>query len=498
MTTGMVYLVGAGPGDPELISVKGRRVLAEADCVIYDYLADKSHVQNLKCELIYVGKQGSNHTLRQDDISELVAAKALEGKKVVRLKGGDPFIFGRGGEEAELLVEKNVPFEIVPGVSSFYSAPAYAGIPLTHRDFASAFEVISGHRRSDADDTEDVNFPDYNPGKTFAFLMGMKNLSHISDRLINEKNFPADTPVGIVTWGTKPEQRVVTAPLSGIAEAVEKAGLKPPAIILMGGVVSLRDKLRWFDKQPLFGKKIVVTRTREQASKLSEMLVPMGARVIEFPTIEIKKLGTAGKLFDAISSMSTYDWVVFTSQNAVNIFFDEVFDSGKDARVFGKIKIAAIGKASADELKKYGLTADLVPPQFVAESLLEEMKKLNMNGKRVLIPCSADARPVLADGLRALGADVNRIHIYNAVKPEAIDAELIEQVKQADVITFTSSSTVTNFFDIVKPEGQALASIGPVTSKTLEELGAAPQIVATEYTIAGLVQAMVDYYKKGN
>lgn len=498
MTTGIVYLVGAGPGDPELISVKGRRVLAEADCVIYDYLADKSLVQNLTCELIYVGKQGSNHTLKQDEISELVAAKALEGKMVVRLKGGDPFIFGRGGEEAELLVEKNVPFVIVPGISSFYSAPAYAGIPLTHRDFASAFEVISGHRRSDADETEEVNFPEYKPGKTFAFLMGMKNLSHISDRLINEKNFPADTPVGIVTWGTKPEQRVVTAPLSGIAEAVEKAGLNPPAIILMGGVVSLRDKLRWFDKQPLFGKKIVVTRTREQASKLTGMLVPMGARVIEFPTIEIKKIGTAGKLFDAVSAMSIYDWVVFTSQNAINIFFDEIFESGKDVRIFKKISIAAIGKASADELKKYGLIADLVPPQYVAESLLDEMAKLNMKGKKILLPCSADARPVLAEGLKALGAEVNRINIYKSEKPENIDAGLVEQVKQADIITFTSSSTVTNFLDIVRPQGQVLASIGPVTTKTLEEQGYAPQITAAEYTIDGLVKAMVEYFRGGN
>ena len=496
MTTGIVYLVGAGPGDPELISVKGQRVLAEADCVIYDYLANKSLVQNLKCELIYVGKQGSNHTLRQDDISELVAAKALEGKKVVRLKGGDPFIFGRGGEEAELLVEKNVPFEIVPGISSFYSAPAYAGIPLTHRDFSNAFEVISGHRRSDTDDTEDVNFPEYNPEKTFAFLMGMKNLPHISSKLINEKNFPADTPVGIVTWGTRPEQRVVTAPLSEIADAVEKAGLKPPAIIIMGGVVSLRDKLRWFDRQPLFGKKIVVTRTREQASKLTGMLGPMGARVIEFPTIEIKRLETAGKLFDAISSMNRYDWIVFTSQNAVNIFFKEVFESGKDARIFGRIKIAAIGKASADELIKYGLAADLVPPQFVAESLLEEMGKQNLAGKKILLPCSADARPVLAEGLKALGADVNRIHIYNAVKPEHIDADMLEEVKHADIITFTSSSTVTNFFDIVKPGNQIIASIGPVTTKTLEENGVRAHVTASEYTISGLVQAMVEYYSK--
>jgi uroporphyrinogen III methyltransferase/synthase len=494
MKKGVVYLVGAGPGDPELISVKGMRVLREADCIIYDYLAEKSLLDGLDCEIIYVGKQGSNHTLKQDEINELIAAKALEGKTVVRLKGGDSFIFGRGGEEAELLVEKEIPFVIIPGISSFYSAPAYAGIPLTHRDFSNAFEVISGHRRSDADDTEDVNFPEFNPEKTFVFLMGMKNLQHISKTLIEEKNFPAETPVGIISWGTRPEQRVVTSALSGIADAVKNAKLTPPAIIIMGGVVSLREKLRWFDTQPLFGKKIVVTRTRNQASKLSKALTSLGARTIEFPTIEIKKLDDMFLLRKAISSIDQYEWIVFTSQNAINIFFEELFAAGKDARDLGRIKIAVIGKASGDELKQYGLAPDMIPIKFVAESLLEEFSIHEITGRKILIPCSADARLTLADGLNEMGAVVDRIHIYTAEKPVHTDQKLLEEVKNADIITFTSSSTVTNFFSMIPATDAVLASIGPVTTATIVEHGFKPSIIAEEFTIDGLVDAMVKFY----
>lgn len=495
MKKGVVYLLGAGPGDPELISVKGMRVLREADCIIYDYLAEKSLLDGLDCEIIYVGKQGSNHTLKQDEINELIAAKALEGKTVVRLKGGDSFIFGRGGEEAELLVEKEIPFVVIPGISSFYSAPAYAGIPLTHRDFSNAFEVISGHRRSDADDTEDVNFPEFDPEKTFVFLMGMKNLHHISKTLIEEKNFPAETPVGIISWGTRPEQRVVTSTLSGIADAVEKAKLTPPAIIIMGGVVSLRDKLRWFDTQPLFGKKIVVTRTRNQASKLSKVLTSLGARTIEFPTIEIKKLEDMFLLRKSISSIEQYEWIVFTSQNAINIFFEELFASGKDARALGNIKIAVIGKASGDELKQYGIVPDMIPVKFVAESLLDEFSSHDISGRKILIPCSADARMTLTDGLKEMGADAERIHIYTAEKPLHTDQKLLDEVKNADIITFTSSSTVTNFFSMIPSTDAVLASIGPVTTATIADHGFTPAITADEFTIDGLVQAMVKFYK---
>ncbi len=494
MTTGTVYLVGAGPGDPELISVKGMRVLREADCVIYDYLAEKSLLDGLTCEIIYVGKQGSSHTLKQEEINELIAQKALDGKKVVRLKGGDPFIFGRGGEEAELLVERGIPFVIVPGISSFYSAPAYAGIPLTHRDFSNAFEVISGHRRSDSDDEEDVNFPEYDAEKTFAFLMGMKNLKHISSILINEKNFPPDTPVGIVSWGTRPEQRVVTSTLAGIADAVEKAKLTPPAIIIMGGVVSLRDKLRWFDTQPLFGKKIVVTRTRNQASKLSGALTSLGARVIEFPTIEIKKSGDLTVFRRSLSEIENYNWVVFTSQNAINIFFDELYASGKDARALGSVKIAVIGKATGDELKNYGLVPDMIPEKFVAESLLDEFNKIDLSSLRILIPCSADARMTLTEGLQSSGAVVDRFHIYSAENPQHSDSDLIERVKNADIVTFTSSSTVTNFFAMVPETNAVLASIGPVTTETIIQHGFKPAVTAEKYTIDGLVDALMKFY----
>jgi uroporphyrinogen III methyltransferase/synthase len=496
MKKGLVYLVGAGPGDPELISLKAVRALDEADCIIYDYLADKSFVQGRDCEVIYVGKQGSSHTLTQDEINALIIKKAHEGKTVVRLKGGDPFIFGRGGEEAEELEAEGIPFVIIPGISSFYSAPAYAGIPLTHRDFANAFEVVTGHRRSDSDEEDDVNFPEYNPEKTFVFLMGMKNLDHISIKLIDEKNFDPQTPVGIISWGTRPEQRVVTAPLSEIAGKVEKAKLKPPAIIIMGGVVTLRDKLRWFDNQPLFGKKIVVTRTREQASKLSKMLTILGARAIEFPVINIKRSNDMSLLQEALNSINTYNWLVFTSQNAITIFFEELFNSGKDARALGNIKIAAIGKATADELKYYGLKADIVPQKFVAESLLDEMRKHNLEGKKILLPCASDARETLAAGLKESGADVHRIHIYTAVIPESVDTEMLEKVSDADIITFTSSSTAKNFFSIVEKTGAAIASIGPVTSGTLRELGHNPGIEADEYTVEGLVEAIISSFSK--
>ncbi len=496
MKKGFVYLVGAGPGDPELITLKAVRAIKEADCIIYDYLADKGFVEGADCEVIYVGKQGSSHTLTQEGINDLIVQKALDGKTVVRLKGGDPFIFGRGGEEAEILVEKGIAFSVIPGISSFYSAPAYAGIPVTHRDFSNAFEVISGHRRADADDGEDVNFPEYNSQKTFVFLMGMKNLAHIREKLTCERGFPESTPVGIISWGARPEQRVITAPLSEIVEKVAESGMKPPAIIVMGGVVSLRDKLRWFDNRPLFGKKIVVTRTRNQASKLTHQLSILGARAIEFPTIRIEEAADMAPLHAAFDSIEDYGWVVFTSQNAVNIFFKELFSAGRDVRAMGNLKIAAIGRASGDELKQYGLVPDLVPDEFVAEALLEKMKEYDIQGSKILLPCSLDARMTLTEGLTEAGALVNRIHIYSAVRPSDISEEMIEEVRNADIITFTSSSTVTNFFSIIPETGAVIASIGPVTSGTIREMGLSPQIEAEEYTVKGLVDSITEYYSE--
>ena len=494
MKKGFVYLIGAGPGDPGLISVKAMNALEEADCIVYDYLANPVLIESFDCEKIYVGKKGSDHTLKQEDIGDLIVGKAKEGKVVARLKGGDPYIFGRGGEEAELIVEAGIPFCVVPGISSFYSAPAYAGIPLTHRDFSNAVEVITGHRRADATPGEDVNFPEYDSHRTYVFLMGVKNLPHIASSLVKDKNFPENTPIALISWGTRPEQRVVTGELSNIVEIVQKENIKPPSIIIVGGVVNLRKKLRWFDNLPLFGKKIVVTRTRKQASKLTRKLLTLGASVIEFPTIEINPLKDLSKLNDAVKRIKEFDWIYFTSQNAINIFFDEVYKSGLDVRILSDIKIAVIGPATRDELIHYGLKADLMPKEYVAESLLEETGSVDIKNKKILLPCSEDARYTLTEGLTKMGAHVDRIHTYRADKPEGIKKEKIEELKNADVITFTSSSTVTNFFSIVPEVNGQLASIGPVTGNTVKEFGYDPQIVAGEYTIDGLVNAIVKYY----
>lgn len=493
MKKGFVYIVGAGPGDPDLITVKALKALQAADCIIYDYLANPSFVDQYDCEKIYVGKKGSRHTLPQEGINALLIEKALAGKIVTRLKGGDPFIFGRGGEEAEGLFNAGIPFAIVPGISSFYSAPAYAGIPLTHRDFANAFEVITGHRRADSAAGDDVNFPEYNPDRTFVFLMGIKNLPHIAESLLHKKNFPPDTPVALISWGTRPEQRVVTGTLSNIVDIARHHTVRPPSIIVIGAVVSLRPKLRWFDTLPLFGRKVTVTRTRSQASKLTRKLRDLGAAVIEFPTIKIRPFKDRTPLKNALSNIYNFSWLFLASQNAVAILFDTLFEMGLDSRALGPLKIAVIGPATAEALLKFGIRPDLVPDKFVAESLLDEAAKIGMNAQKILLPCAEEARPTLAEGLQKLGADLTRIHIYQTVKPENISEGVLEEVRQADFVTFTSSSTVRNFFALQAKTTAVPASIGPVTTKALREYNHGPVIEAQEYTIDGLVNAIVDY-----
>ncbi len=494
MKKGMVYLAGAGPGDPELLTLKARAALERADCVIYDYLASPAIVNALDCEKIYVGKQGGDHTLSQEEINDLVVRKAAEGKTVVRLKGGDPFIFGRGGEEAEELVKAGVRFSIIPGVSSFYSAPACAGIPVTHRDHANAFEVITGHRRDDASDDEDINYPDYDPEKTFIFMMGMKNLARIAAALIDEKAFPQDTPAAAVSWGTTPRQRVATGTLATIAGEVARERLKPPAIIVVGGVVRLRDRLRWFDTLPLFGKRIVVTRTREQASVLSRKLAELGAEVMEFPTIRIVPKTDMQELDAAIGSIEEFGWIVFTSQNAVKIFFDRLSALGRDARCLHAARIAAIGPATARELERRSVRADVVPAEYIAEAVVSAMGGAGVAGTRVLLPCAGEARDALRAGLSALGAEVRRIAVYDTVRPEPPDGDLLDAVRDADLVTFTSSSTARNYFAMIGESHSLHASIGPITSGAVRDAGHRVDIEASEYTIDGLVEALLDAF----
>ena len=501
-----VYLVGAGPGDPGLITVKGKECIQKADVLIYDYLAAPTLLRhaNTKAEMIYVGKKGGDHTLSQDGINNLIVEKAKTGAIVTRLKGGDPFIFGRGGEEAEVLIEAGIPFEVVPGVTSAIAAPAYAGIPLTHRKFTSTVAFITGHEDPNKDNTN-IDWASLARGiGTLVFLMGVKNLPDITDQLIKNGKSP-ETPVALVRWGTTSRQKTVSGTLSDIVERVRAAKLKAPAIIVIGDVVRLRDRMKWFENRPLLGKKIVVTRAREQASDLVTNLSEMGADVLECPTIKVVPSENLSPLDCAISGLKSYDWVVFTSVNGVKHFFERLFEKGSDARALGHLHTAAIGPATADMLLKFGLKTDIIPENFRAESVVEAFSQENIAGKKILLPSAQEARPVLPVELRKMGAIVDEIITYHTIQDRQNADILLEDLQNEtiDMVTFTSSSTVKNFKALIPDDmfislldGVTVACIGPITADTAKELGFNVHIIADEYTIPGLCQA-IRYYFSG-
>ncbi len=502
MKKGKVYLVGAGPGDPGLFTLKGKKVLEEADVVIYDYLANVKLLNFCKenVEKIYVGKKGGAHTLPQEEINRLLVKKATEGKTVVRLKGGDPFLFGRGGEEAEELQKEGIPFEVIPGITSAIAVPAYAGIPVTHRNFTSTLAIITGHEAEGKEESK-INFSALSKIGTLVFLMGVKNLPYIVENLIKEGKSP-ETPVAVIQWGTLPKQRTVTGVLKNIVEKVKEAGITAPAIIIIGEVVRLREKFNWFETKPLFGKKIVVTRTREQASKLVEKLEALGAYCYEIPAIKIEPLLNEN-ILEVIKKISNYNWVIFTSENGVKIFFKILWEASKDWRVFGNTKIAVIGASTKKALEKFGIKPDLVPAKdFTQEGLINEFAKLDIKNNSILIPRAKEARELLLEKLKEMGAKVDVLPIYET----KICKESKEKLKKAleegvDIVTFTSSSTVKNFFklcedlDKEKLKDLIFASIGPITSSTLRDFGFEPHIEAKEYTIEGLVNAITEYFK---
>ena len=498
---GMVYLVGAGPGDYRLISMKAVDCLKMADVVVYDRLADDRILRWApeNAEYIYVGKASSNHTMKQEDINQLLVDKAKEGKCVVRLKGGDPFVFGRGGEEGLLLRQNNLPFEIVPGITSAISVPAYAGIPVTHRAVATSFAVVTGHEDPTKGESN-MRWEHLAMGvDTLVFLMGVANLPHITSKLI-ENGRSADTPAAVIRWGTKPEQRTLITTVGRAAEDVAKNGIKPPAIFIVGEVVKLRDSLQWFDnlaQRPLFGKRILVTRARSQASQLTAKLENLGAEVIEVPAITITDPADLYAALDqAIGQLQDYHWVMFTSANGVKHFFARLLQAGKDARALGYAKIAAIGSATAAELKKYGLVADVVPGEYRAEGIIEAMKGKLPPHAKILLPRAEEAREILPEKLREMGAEVEVVPAYRTVCAAADSEALVSELLAGsiDMVTFTSSSTVKNLVNII---GSAdflrdvkTACIGPVTADTAKSLGIEPDIVAKEYTIDGLVEAI--------
>ena len=498
---GMVYLVGAGPGDYRLISMKAVDCLKMADVVVYDRLADDRILRWAPedAEYIYVGKASSNHTMKQEDINQLLVDKAKEGKCVVRLKGGDPFVFGRGGEEGLLLRENKLPFEIVPGITSAISVPAYAGIPVTHRAVATSFAVVTGHE-DPTKGKSNMRWEHLAMGvDTLVFLMGVANLPHITSKLI-ENGRSADTPAAVIRWGTKPEQRTLITTVGKAAEDVAKNGIKPPAIFIVGEVVKLRESLQWFDnlsQRPLFGKRILVTRARSQASKLTAKLENLGAEVIEAPAISMADPADNYATLDkAIDHVADYHWLIFTSANGVERFFARLFKSGKDARALGYAKIAAIGSATAEKLKQYGLVADVIPQEYRAEGVVEALKGKLPPHAKILIPRAEEAREILPDTLRDMGAEVEVAPAYRTVCGQVDGEALAAELKEGniDMVTFTSSSTVKNLVDIIGSaevlKDVKTACIGPVTADTAKSLGVEPDIIAKEYTIDGLVEAI--------
>ena len=498
---GIVYLVGAGPGDPGLITVKGMKQIELADCIVYDRLTSKALLgaARAEAELIDVGKIPGKSDNRQEDLNALLVRLGKEGRRVVRLKGGDPFVFGRGGEEAEALHDAGVAFEVVPGITSAISVPAYAGIPLTHRRFASYFTVVTGNE----DPTKPDSAIDWSAlaGQhgTLVVLMGMENLSGITEALVKKGRSP-NTPVALVQWGTEPFQQTLTGTLADIADRARDAELKPPVVTVIGDVVNLRDRLAWFDNRPLFGRRVLVTRTRIQASSLSQLLLERGAMPVELPTIEIQKPNVTDSLDAPLRQLEKFDWVVFTSANAVEIVFERLDALGMDARAFSGCKVAVIGPATAERLRHRGIVADLIPESYVSESLVKAFRAKNMRNARVLLPRADIARDALSDGLEALGANVDEVTAYRTVAP-ADTADKARDIvsKGVDVATFTSSSTVRNLSRAMNGEldmlSQAtIACIGPITADAAREVGLAPDIVSSEHTISGLVNALEAYF----
>ncbi len=497
---GKVYLIGAGPGDPGLLTIKAKEVLQSCEVVVYDYLANPLFLEYVRddAEAIYVGKKSSQHTMTQEEINRLLIDLGEKGKIVARLKGGDPFIFGRGGEEAQELRKRGIPFEVVPGITSAIAGPAYAGIPLSHRDFTSTIGIVTGHERPDKEKSSiDWEGLARSMG-TLVFLMGVKNLPTICGKLIEGGKDPS-TPAAMVQWGTTPRQRVVTGTLSTMPEEVQKAGIKPPAILVVGEVVTLRDSLSWFEQRPLFGKRVVVTRARAQSSEFRQKLEELGAEVVQFPTIKVQAPASWEEVDASIERLGGFDWVIFSSVNGVRFFFQRLFRKGKDARDLAGKSIATIGPKTAEALEGFGLKADLVPQDYKAEGLLDVFPK--GGGKRVLFPRAKVAREVLPDELKARGYDVEVVPVYETVMEEpdlAVKEALFEG--GVDLITFTASSTVHNFVKIMGGKGEVkklpptvkIASIGPITSRTLKDYGLPVHVEASLFTIDGLIQAILE------
>jgi uroporphyrinogen III methyltransferase/synthase len=528
---GKVYIVGAGPGDIGLLTVKGLKCLQKAEVVVYDLHlnAQVLNYVNHYAEFIYAGKRGGHHTMTQDEINRVMIEKAKQGKIICRLKGGDPFIFGRGGEEAEALSKEGIEFEIVPGVSSAVAAPAYAGIPLTHRLYSSSFAVVPGYEDAAKGETS-INWEKLATGVgTIVFLMTVKNIALVCQRLI-ENNRNPETPVAVIRWGTRPDQTTIVGNLRNIPELVKEKDIKPPAVMVVGDVVKLRKHLKWYEKKPLFGQRILVTRKH---SGEFELLEELGAEIIEFPTIEIVPPMTWDELDKSIDKIETYNWLIFTSANSIKFFFKRFFERDKDIRELKGIKICAVGSKTALEVKKYGMKVDLVPEEFNAEGLVEafteEAKKMRgsedgkqsknvklstsqlpsfsasqpLSGLKILLPRAEVAREIFPEKVKEMGGEIDIATAYRAVTPEIHGKRLKRFLKEGkiSIATFTSAATFNNFMSIMDRyalellKGVAIAVIGPVTARAVEKAGLSVNIMPEQATIEAMVQEIIERVK---
>ncbi len=496
---GRIYLIGAGPGDAGLLTLKGKRLLGEAQVVIYDSLVNPKILKFCRpdTELVFAGKTMGQAHISQEEINELLISKAKEGKTVARLKGGDPFVFGRGGEEAEAIVQNGIDIEIVPGVSSVTAVPAYGGIPITHRQYNSSFAVFTGHHQGE--------YFDYDPAQieTLVFLMGLNNIESIMKKLLEIGKKPS-TPVAVISCGTLPEQRSVVGTISDIAQRTKALDVQTPATIVVGEIAVLAGAIGWYEKKPLFGKTVMATREKKASSEFAELLAFCGAKTIEFPTIEIKPIRNTEDQELSVQNLGDYDFLVFTSVNGVSNYFEVLASYGKDSRELKGKKIIAIGEKTSEELLKYSLTPDYMPAVYTAEGIISLAEKLDLDGRKILIPRALVARELLPDALRAMGATVEVLCVYETLAPYYSKQEL-DAIKEKfsdakiDIVTFTSSSTVTNFFSLLGKDPEffartGFACIGPVTAATLLAHGFTPTVTADIHTTWGLKEKILDLY----
>jgi uroporphyrinogen III methyltransferase/synthase len=502
--SGIVYLVGAGPGDPGLITLRGVECLQKAQVVVYDYLANEQLLNHapVDAERIYAGKIGGRHNQEQDEINRLLVDKGREGKVVVRLKGGDPFVFGRGGEECEALAAAGVPFEVVPGVTAAVGAAAYAGIPLTHRDFTASVAFVTGQEGKDKNESS-IDWDRLSLGSgTIVFYMGITSLRGNMQQLVRHGRNP-QTPVALVRWATTIGQQVLTGTISDIADKAEADGFKPPAVTIVGDVVNLRDRLRWFDNRPLSGRRIIVTRAADQAGEFSEMMTTRGATVLECPTIKLIEPTSWAELDAAVGQLVSFNWLVLTSVNAVRFFFQRLKILGLDTRAIGSCKVCAVGPKTADAIAEHGIRPDLIPSDYKAEAIVAEFAKLEISGQRILFPRADRARDIIPRELEQMGVHVTAPVIYRNVLPERLCPETLLALEKrcVDCITFTSSSTALNMAELLGADllanmlkGVVVASIGPVTSKTCRDLGLKVDIQPDTFTLSALSDAIQLYF----